>query len=140
MTEFVPARSTARYCSATCRQRAARDRRAARSGAEAEAESETPAEHSLVRVTRLTLEKVDAIETVPGQLALQLARRIAKPEESGITAMSTKLQVLLAEAKAEVSEVPSGAGSEPAPESDEVARARARREEIAAAAAAEAEG
>lgn len=139
--EFEPQRSTAKYHSATCRQRAGRARKAAAAERAAEEKADTSAEHGLVKAVRKELEDAKALESVPGQLALQFARRMANPEESGLSAMSKELRLLLAEAK-------TGAAPPPAPstatedEDDEVKQARRRREEMTAraAAAAEAEG
>lgn len=90
------------------------------------------AEHGLVRAVRKELEEASADDTVAGQLALQLARRIANPEETGITAMSKELRSLLAEAKGAA--VPTDS-AEPEPEvDDEVTRVRKAREAKAAAA------
>lgn len=134
-------RAGTKFCSATCRSRARRAREAAAANAEDESKSGSPAEHGLVKAVRLELEKAKAIDTVPGQLALQFARRMANPEESGLSAMSKELRLLLAEAKAETAagagaDDGSGAPPEPEPEDDEVKKARRKREEIAAAAAA----
>ena len=142
--DFEPKRSTARFCSATCRQRAARQRKAAIANAEDESKTDTPAEHGLVKAVRLDLEKAKAIDTVPGQLALQFARRMANPDETGLSAMSKELRLLLAEARAESQTSGGGddssSASTPADaEPDEVTKARRKREEIEAAAAAEAE-
>lgn len=134
--EFEPVRSTAKYHAATCRQRAARARKAAAAEHDVPADPETgDAEHGLVRAVRKELELAEAIDTVAGQLALQLARRIANPEEPGLSTLSKELRSLLAEAKGTVAGPP--APADPAePEDDEVTKARRRREEIEAAAAA----
>jgi len=125
---FTPQRSTAQYCSATCRQRAARARKAAADGAKQEKKTGTNAEHSLVKAVRLDLEKADAFDTVAGQLALQIARRIADPESTGISTLSKELRALLAEAKGEQS-IPEGQPPEPEPEEDELEKARRQRAE-----------
>lgn len=128
---FVPKRSTAKYCSATCRQRA---RRAA---AAANAEQRVPvdpgtgdAEHGLVRAVRQDLERADAIGTVAGQLALQLARRAANPEESGLSLLSKEIRALIAEAKG----VQAEPDAPPAEPDDEVTKARKARAEAREAA------
>lgn len=128
---FEPKRSTARFCSATCRQRAARARKAAEAQAREEAKTDTPAEHDLVRAVRLELEKADAVMTVPGQVALQLARKMANPDESGLSALAKELRVVLAEATGAMTPVPAG---EVEPEDDEVTKARRAREEAREAA------
>ena len=122
--EFEPARSTAKFCSATCRKRAARNR-----GAEAApAEDEAPgADDGLTASVRAELIKAGALDTFYGQLAVQLARRLTYPDESGISALSKELRTVM---DAAVKSVP-----EPAPEAashdaeDEVTKARRQREE-----------
>ncbi|MGH3976995.1 MAG: hypothetical protein ACRDS9_27300 [Pseudonocardiaceae bacterium] len=131
--DFVPKRSTARYCTTTCRSRAARSRKAAEDNAAEETKTGTDAEHELVRAVRLELDKAKATMTVAGQLALQVARRIANPETSGISALSKELRELLAEACGPAQ--PVNSGPPPKVEEDEVDKARRRREEKAARAA-----
>jgi hypothetical protein len=133
----------ARFHSSTCRTRAARARRAAEVAAETVLEPETEpsdpdtgsAEHGLVKAVRKELTDAEALDTVAGQLALQVARRIAAPDGSGISALSKELRSLVAEAK--------GGGAQPGPEpeptpaepdEDEVAKARRLRAEQRAAA------
>lgn len=134
---FEAKRRDQRYCSKTCRQRASRARKAAEAAAEIDAKAEAGeggAEHDLVRSVRKELG--DAAETVLGQLALQLSRRMADPKISGFSALSRELRSLLVEAKAST---PGGEGPAPdggpAPEpDDEVTRARRAREEARQAA------
>lgn len=137
---FTPKRSTAKYHSATCRQRASRASKAAVAEQVVPVDPDTGnAEHGLVRAVRLELEGANAHDTVAGQLALQLARRIANPDEAGLSALSKELRSLLAEAKGAAA--PAAGGDLPAVvESDEVEAARRRREEKAMAAAAKADG
>jgi len=136
--EFEPARSTARFHTATCRQRAARARKAADAHEIDEAKTDTLAEHGLVKAVRTELEQAKKDQTFSGQLAIQLARRLANPEESGSTALSKELRAVMAEALVSVVPPAAGAGSEPAPpvEDDQVSRARRAREDKARAAAA----
>lgn len=130
--EFVPKRSTARYHSATCRQRAGRNRKAAAHQAGEEAKTGTDAEHGLVRSVRLALEKAEAIDEVAGQLALQLARRAANPDEPSLTALSKEIRALVAEA---IGSTPAGSSPTPEPvEDDDVAKARKARDRKRAAA------
>lgn len=136
---FEPERATAKYHSATCRQRAARARKAAATNAADESKSDTPAEHGLVKAVRKELEDAKALESVPGQLALQFARRMANPDESGLSAMSKELRLLLAEAKGGVASATAGTPpTSDEDQDDEVKQARRRREEMEARAAAEA--
>lgn len=133
--EFTPKRSTAKYHSATCRQRASRSKKAAEAEQVVTVDPDTgDAEHGLVRAVRRELEGANAFDTVAGQLALQLARRIANPEEAGLSALSKELRSLLAEAKG-AAVVPTDPAAEPEPEvDDEVTRVRKAREAKAAAA------
>ncbi|MGH3478442.1 MAG: hypothetical protein ACRDQD_16585 [Nocardioidaceae bacterium] len=133
--QFTPKRSTAKYHTDTCRQRAARARKAAKDEQVVPVDPDTgDAEHGLVRAVRQELEGANALYTVAGQLALQLARRIANPEEAGLSALSKELRSLLAEAKGAAA-VPADPAAESEPEDDEVALARKAREAKAAAAA-----
>lgn len=134
---FTPRRKDQRYCSSTCRQRGARARRHAERAAEIDAAAEADAggaEHELVKATRRELGE-SGLATVNGQLALQLARRMADPQVSGFSALSKELRSLLAEAKSGAPTSPDGdaaaAGAEP---DDEVTRARRAREEAREAA------
>lgn len=127
-TWFTPQRSTARYCSATCRQRAAdRRNRPAKRSAEVDL-----AGHPLVRAVESELRQVGALETVDGQVALQLARRLATPDESGASSLAKELRASLTAA------VVGKSGTAPEDSSavdDEVEQARRRREAKAAKAA-----
>lgn len=113
---FEAKRSTAKYCSATCRQRARRDRKAAEESVEADADAGR-VEHQLVRSVRQDLEAADAVDTFNGQLALQLARRLANPDESGISALSKELRTVMAAALAALA----GKSPEPEPDGDDTA-------------------
>lgn len=134
--EFEPQRVTAKYHSGTCRQRAARARTAAEAAAKP-APPEPPAggaEHSLVSAVRAELDKADALGTVPGQLALQIARRIADPECSGVSTLSKELRALLAEATGAKPDPGGDSPAPPEPEEDEVTKARRQRDEARQAA------
>lgn len=137
--EFEPTRSTARYCSATCRQRAGRAKKAGAKAVAEEEQDDTPAEHPLVKAARRDLEKAGVIDTFDAQLALTLARRMANPDESGISAMANQLRAAMAAAlghSGHSGQPDKPNQPDPEPENDEVAEARRRRDEIAAAAAA----
>lgn len=134
VVEFEPARSTAKYCSATCRQRANRARKAADESVEADAEK-GKAEHALVRAVRLELEQAGKDQTFNGQLALQLARRLTDVGEKGPTALSKELREVMAVALAGQAPEPEESLPDPEPE-DEVTRAREARERKAREAAA----
>lgn len=137
---FTPPRSDAKFHTKTCRQRAGRARKATEAQAAEETKTGTDAEHGLVIAVRTELEKADVLNTVAGQLALQFARRIVDPSESGLTNMSKELRALMAEAKGAAAPAPDGPTPASADEDDEVTRARRRKEEIEAAAAAGADG
>lgn len=123
--EFEPRRSTARFCSATCRQRAGRARKAA--AAEAEADSGL-AEHGLVKAIRRELVEAKKLDTFKGQLALQLARRMANPEESSPATLAKALENAMAAALGDVAPpepAPTSGPPEPADPDDDL---RARRD------------
>jgi hypothetical protein len=72
--------------------------------------------------------------TVAGQLALQVARRIADPDASGVSTLSKELRALLSEATAKqpaAGEAPTAPAAEA---EDEVTRARRQRDEARQAA------
>lgn len=129
---FKPQRRTARYHSGTCRQRAARAKKAAAESVEADVDAGKE-DHPLVKAVRAELAKVDREDTFNGQLALQLARKLTNPDESGSTALSKELRAVMTAALA-------GAGQEQSPatapvEDDEITRAREARERKAREAA-----
>lgn len=79
------------------------------------------------------LVEADRLTTFKGQLALQLARRLVNPDESGVTALAKELQALMKDVTG-----PSAVAGDrrDEPEDDEVAKARQAREAKALAAAA----
>jgi hypothetical protein len=135
---FEPKRPAGKYHSATCRQRAARARKAAESNVKDEAKTDTPAEHGLVRAVRTELETADRLNTVAGQLALQLARRAANPDESSLMALSKEIRAVMADALAGAPPKPGGSDadgdSNATEQEDEVDAARRKREEARKAA------
>jgi hypothetical protein len=126
---FSPERSTAKYHSATCRQRAGRARKAAEREAAEAAKSGTDAEHGLVKAVRIALEAAGKLSTVNGQLALELARRAVNPE-SNLVSMSKELDARLTAALG----VKAAAVAEPEPADDDVTKARKARDRKRAAA------
>lgn len=131
--EFEPARSTARYHSATCRQRAARARKAAEESVEADQERGEE-DHPLVKAVREELAGAGRENTFNGQLALQLARKLTNPEEKAATALSKELRTVMAAAlEGRPPEPAEAEGEEPDPE-DEVTKARRARDEARKAA------
>lgn len=130
--EFEPQRSTARFHSATCRQRAARARKAAEESVEADVERGQD-DHPLVKAVRGELAGAKAEHTFNGQLALQLARKLTNPEEKAATALSKELRTVMAAAIAGRPPEPSDDDPDAEPE-DEVTKARRAREEARQAA------
>lgn len=134
---FTPKRDDARFHSATCRQRAGRARKAAEAAAApgpVDPDSGN-AEHGLVRAVRKELTEADALETVDGQIALQLARRLADPDQVS-SGLAKELRATIAAAKGSEVPVPTGEPAPAAAEDDEVRRAREAREQKARQAAA----
>lgn len=131
----------AKWCSSACRKRtqraaaqAARSERSSTADADpAEDADDSGDAHDLVSSVMRDLEKAKAVDTFNGQLALQLARRMSNPDESGISALSKELRSVMAAALG--MPVPSESADKPsAGEDDEVTRARSRREEARQAA------
>lgn len=154
---FEPRRSTARFCSPSCSQRARRKTRAAKTAAarkpaarkaaakktaapkrkEATQTATSAADnHELVVALRQELETAGALDIFEGQLAIELARRLVKPD-SNASSLADKVR---AARDAALSQADTGSGNPPgdqAPpenEDDEVTRARTRREEARKAA------
>lgn len=134
--EFEPKRSTARYHSATCRQRAGRARKAAAESVEADA-AQGKDEHPLVRSVRAELVTAGRLDSFNGQLALQLARRLANPEESAVTTLSKELRAVMAAATADRPEDPEPTpdAGQPADADDEIRRKRDAKRQAAREAA-----
>lgn len=145
---FEAQRRTARYCSTKCKSRGQRTRDKApkrpakRAAKKAVAKKATPAKktaasrgsrssssaidrHGLVVAVTKQLEDADKLDTVNGQIALQLARRFANPNESGPAALADKLDQRLAAA---LGTKPDGPDESTEPD-DEVTAARKAREE-----------
>ncbi len=155
---FVPARRTAKFCSASCSQRARRGTKkpaakpvatktaqakstkqpAAKAAAPKRTESEQTSgsaadNHELVVALRQELEEAEALDTFEGQLAIELAKRLVHPD-SNASALAEKVRGARA-AALELGGKPAGPDpAPPEPEDDEVTRARSRREEARQAA------
>lgn len=162
-TPFAPQRSTAKYCQPACREKARRDRaaaakspakgaakrparaakRTARKPAARKTKTETPPTDTdtptptpatgLVDTVRRDLAAVNAVDTFNGQLALELARRVANPDEPSTSALSKELRAVMTLAVGAAAT----AGQQPkaeAPPEDEVEKARRKREEARQAA------
>ncbi len=153
---FTPQRSTAKFCSPACSQRARRGTKkpaaktpatklttADKSTEKAPKRQTAPARstaaadnHKLVIALRQELEGAGVEDTFEGQLALELARRLVTPNE-GASALADKVRAARERALAQAAPDDTG-GDEPEPpaEDDEVTKARKAREAKAAAAAA----
>ena len=89
--------------------------------------------HDLVVSVRRDLETAGKLETFQGQLAVQLARRIADPNETGASPLSKELRAVMAVALTVVAPA-ADESAEAAEHEDEVTRARKAREEARQAA------
>lgn len=124
---FTPSRRQQRFCTGSCRAKAAKARR--------RGQARPPAEQPLVVAVRTELEAAGAAESFLGQLALVLAGRLAT--ESGLLSVSRELRGVMAEAldrtatPPEPEQVP-----EESEEPDELASLREERDRIARHAAA----
>lgn len=134
---FTPKQKSQRYCSATCRQRGARERKHADAAAAVDDKARTQtggAAHKLVTVTEAELTKAGALDTVDGQLALQLARKLADPDVAGFDRLMEKLRGVLADVRGTSVAGGEGPAAEPAEPDDEVTKARRARAEAREAA------
>lgn len=97
---FSAKRSTARYCSSSCRARASQG-----VASLTVAPAASPSGSPLVEVTRATLSDAGVLDTVSGQSALLLAERLGGGTETGaaMAALSKQLEALVAAALASVS-------------------------------------
>lgn len=120
---FEARRASAKYCGATCRQRARRH-----PGARPASATEVADASGLYDATREELERAGVVDTVLGQLTLQLARRVATagPAESGFSTLVKEFRATRGEALKK-----SEAAGDPV---DEVKRKRAEKTRQAAAA------
>jgi hypothetical protein len=121
--DFEPVRATARFCQPACRQRAYVTRR--RSAANAAA-----ATHPLVLAAEKRLREAGRLDTVDGQLALILARKLCRADVAGAAAISRIFRETMARALAGAPAVPRPGHPEP---EDVVAKARRKRAEALAA-------
>lgn len=128
---FTAKSPRAKWCGSTCRSRGHR------AGQVAEPTAPDPApdveSHGLVETTRRELEQAGVLESFHAQLALQLARRLAQPDESAPSSLSRELDRVMT-AALEGAPAPAAAASEPE-EDDEVTKARKARERKASNAA-----
>lgn len=100
----VPGKRARLYCDSTCRGRAYRANggNAREKVSAADPAPIDPDRVTLAVVVRRQLEAADRVETVPGQLALELAQRLesAGTTASSVATLSKELRALLAEALA----------------------------------------
>ncbi len=117
---FAGKRSTAKYCGDRCRQQA---RRRATPG---EAAAVVPGLPRIVELTEAELVRLGKLDTVIGQQALELARRLVSTKDTGsaIAAVSRELDRIMLRVAAGAAQA-----------EDQVASARRRRDEKRRAAA-----
>lgn len=122
----------AKWCTPACKMRA--KRRGDVAPAE-ESKAPAPVDDGLVSAVRAQLAAADRLDTVPGQLAVQLARKLVDVDATGVSGLSKELRAVLAEALEGYE--PPAAGDQPAEAADvddEVTRARRAREQARQAA------
>ncbi|HEY1178597.1 MAG TPA: hypothetical protein VGF17_20780, partial [Phytomonospora sp.] len=131
---FEAVRSSAKWCSDRCRKAAARAADSQADSASPEPD-DYPSAAGLVASVREELEAAGRLRTFHGQLALQLACKLASPDESGISSLSKELRTVMATALDGVTS-PSSEGEPDAADDDEdeVTRARRQREQARQAA------
>jgi len=93
----TPGKRPRLYCDAACRNRAAYARK---HSVPVAAAVPGPPASNLADVVRRQLEQADRLETIPGQLALELAQRLvsAGTTASSLAQLSKELRALVAEA------------------------------------------
>ncbi len=121
----------AKWCTATCRTKAKkREGKIPRTAGRTEIHI-APADldaHPLVESTRRELERGGRLDTFSGELAMQLARKLAGAGDSGVSSLSKELRTVMAAAM-EGQLPPSGHDEKPAAEEvDPVEKARRDRE------------
>lgn len=116
-SEFEAKRSTAKFCSGRCRN--VGNRRGRSNGEDSGLEASV----------RRELERANTADSFAGQLAIELARRMSSPGETGISSLSKELRTVMA-AALEGKAPASGEGVE-----DEIDKARRARERKAREAA-----
>ncbi|AYQ98227.1 hypothetical protein SEA_CHEWBACCA_1 [Mycobacterium phage Chewbacca] len=99
---FEAKRPQAKYCGDTCRKRAQRGGIAQQKHQQAPPVSSAAPASGLIETVQAALEEAGRLNTIAGQHALELARRIvhAPGMNTGVAALSKQLQAVLAEALA----------------------------------------
>ena len=119
-SEFEAQRSTAKYCGDRCRQLAKRRR--------TDDADASPAHSSeLVKEIRKELTRLRQLNSVDGQLALELAIKITTPGMTGVASLSRELRNVRSHIRMNAAP-PKPTGPKPV---DMVAEARKRRESVA---------
>ncbi len=89
---FLAQRTSAKFCSATCRQQSRRSR-----GHQAALEPATGAapavDSAIIERTRAELEQLGALDTVTGAAAMILAERLASPRDTGSAAAAVSREL-----------------------------------------------
>lgn len=122
---FDARRKNAKYCSERHRVAASRARQpiADEAPSPVDLDLDAPASELETSIHR-DLERAGVLDTYPAQLALQLAKRLAQPDESGIAGLSKELRTVMAAALE--GSIPAAADEDDS--DDEVAKARRARE------------
>ena len=97
-------RASSRFCGPSCRQRASRASAAGLPARVSTLNDESAPPSALEVVTARELEAVGRLESVAGQLAMELARRVASPHETGaaVAALARQLGATMTAALAGV--------------------------------------
>lgn len=136
---FEAASPRAKVCGSTCRSRKRRKAKAtppAVSVEQGDEGSRRPKPSGLEASVTRELTAAGVLETVEGQLAVQLARQMSAAGATGISGLSKEFRAVRAEALAQAKTPAAGQGAAPADEpEDEVEKARRRRDEAREAAA-----
>lgn len=126
-TEFEAKRASAKYCGDRCRQLAKRKRDAASADEVEQADASTKGtdgsgrKSDLAAAVRKQLVDAERLDTVAGQLALELAAQVTAAGATGIAGLSKELRTVMDEALA-------GAKPKGPVIKDQVAEARKKRD------------
>ena len=131
---FEAGTARAKWCSSACRKRVQRAGHAktAQEPAAAPADDVEPTPSALVDEVTRELVAAGRLTSFHGQLAVQLARRLSQPDESGISSLSKELRLVMAAALD--GSAPTVAVEEPDEPDDEITKARRSREQARQAA------
>ncbi|GAC1386312.1 MAG: hypothetical protein NVSMB4_13570 [Acidimicrobiales bacterium] len=101
---FEASKGNARFCGATCRKRGERAKNLALTLPPAPEGAQGVSEPDLVAAVRRELSEADRLTTVAGQVALELAVRVANRREMGsaVASLSKQLREAMAEAMVNV--------------------------------------